>query len=228
MYYLRNRGGVFMRRFLNKGPEKKDLGSSVLEFALTFPVVIYLIFFIIEILRLKDVQTSVDSIAEECATQFMVSKSTTLPSSDTDGAMNFDKIIDKYLPKYIPRKDLTYYFTIFESPKALYENTSNIAVYWPVSESTAVANSGEVIRNSGVESPNGTVELKNYKRPELGFSQDKKDKNILLTRKAFVLTVVLRYTFSSAFVGKLFAGGSNVENSPDTFLVWSRATGICR
>ena len=204
-----------------RGRSLKAQGGATVEMAFTLPIVLYLLFFVIEILRMKDAQTAVDSIAEECAIQFMSSKSTTT-SLSLPYPLDFSAIIEKYRPRYMSKDNITYYFTIFESPQALYNNMTNIAVYWPASESAATAK--EQLNNSGETKVSGTLDLKNYKNVE------QQDNNVLsggyLTKKAFVLTVVIKYKFSSGMVKMLFGGGSNT--SGDVFLVWSRATGICR
>lgn len=233
-------------------------GAAVVETALTIPMVLYLIFFLIELLKIKDVQSALDAIAEECSIQFMFTKSTNVKSqisqaAPTQGATisNFDAIVEKYKPKYISAEDITYYFNFFDSPKDFYDNKKNIAVYWPLDEGNATPNvdmmikgtsdqnsisegntqnfpSESINQNSLAENTNqGSLpeimnKITNYKYPEKGLKG-----GATLNHRAFVFTVVVKYRFSSAFVGKLFMGGSNT-NSEDVFLIWSRGVGFCR
>lgn len=233
-------------------------GAAVIETALTIPIVLYLIFFLIELIKIKDVQSALDAIAEECSIQFMFTKSTNVTSgisqsSSTQSAniSNFDAIVKKYKPKYIPDEDITYYFNFFDSPKDFYDNKKNIAVYWPSAEGNATPDDKMMIKgtadqdslsgssaqnsssagadqNSLAENTNQNLlpeimdKISNYKYPEKGLKE-----GVTLNHRAFVFTVVVKYRFSSAFVGKLFMGGSNTE-SKDVFLIWSRGVGFCR
>lgn len=225
-------------------------GAAVIETALTIPIVIYLIFFLIELLRIKDIQSALDAIAEECSVQFMFTKSTNAgdasessSGSATTGGItpsNFDTIIAKYKPKYISPEDITYYFTFFDTPKEMYENDKNIAVYWPESENSTSPQNDMVIEGTSEKSDSSGEEtskndtstgnkgqkkimevISNYKHPEKGLE------DVTLNHRAFILTVVVRYRFTSAFVSKLFMGGSNTK-SKDGFLIWSRGVGFCR
>lgn len=215
-------------------------GAAVVETALTIPIVLYLIFFLIELLKIKDVQSALDAIAEECSIQFMFTKSTNVKSqisqaAPTQGATisNFDAIVEKYKPKYISAEDITYYFNFFDSPKDFYDNKKNIAVYWPLDEGNATPNVDMMIKGTSDQnsisegntqnSPSEIMnKITNYKYPEKGLKG-----GATLNHRAFVFTVVVKYRFSSAFVGKLFMGGSNT-NSEDVFLIWSRGVGFCR
>jgi hypothetical protein len=47
-----------------------------------------------------------------------------------------------------------------------------------------------------------------------------------ISGKAFVLTFVCDFKFSSDFVKKLFAGGSNTVDKKK-FLIWGRGVGVC-
>lgn len=208
-------------------------GAAVIETALTIPIVLYLIFFLIELLRIKDIQSALDAIAEECSVQFMFTKSTNAgdasgssSGSATTGGItpsNFDTIIAKYKPKYISPEDITYYFTFFDTPKEMYENDKNIAVYWPESENSTSPQDDMVIEGTSENNFSSKImeQISNYKHPEKGLG------DVTLNHRAFILTVVVRYRFTSAFVSKLFMGGSNTK-SKDGFLIWSRGVGFCR
>lgn len=208
-------------------------GAAIIEAALTIPIVLYLIFFLIELLRIKDIQSALDAIAEECSVQFMFTKSTnagnaseSLSGSATTGGItpsNFDTIIAKYKPKYISQEDITYYFTFFDTPKEMYENNKNIAVYWPESENSTSPQDDMVIESTSENDFSSEImeQISNYKHPEKGLE------DVTLNHRAFILTVVIRYRFTSAFVSQLFMGGSNTK-SEDGFLIWSRGVGFCR
>lgn len=208
-------------------------GAAVIEAALTIPIVLYLIFFLVELLRIKDIQSALDAIAEECSIQFMFTKSTNAgdasessSGSATTGGItpsNFDTIIAKYKPKYISPEDITYYFTFFDTPKEMYENDKNIAVYWPESENSTSPKNDMVIEGTSENDFSSEImeQISNYKHPEKGLE------DVTLNHRAFILTVVVRYRFTSAFVSKLFMGGSNTK-SKDGFLIWSRGVGFCK
>lgn len=208
-------------------------GAAIIEAALTIPIVIYLIFFLIELLRIKDIQSALDAIAEECSVQFMFTKSTNAgdasessSGSATTGGItpsNFDTIIAKYKPKYVSQEDITYYFTFFDTPKEMYENNKNIAVYWPESENSTSPQDDMVIESTSENDFSSEImeQISNYKHPEKGLE------DVTLNHRAFILTVVIRYRFTSAFVSQLFMGGSNTK-SEDGFLIWSRGVGFCR
>ena len=229
---------------------KNHNGATVLEFTITLPIVVYLLFFLIEVWRLKTVQTAIDSIAQEFCISFMLTRSTT-STNGLNGVgqslLNFDGIIKKYKPNYIDEKDISYYFTVFKDANELYINKSNIPVYWPVSEASTSSNiilkssikqqdnqnSNQILLNN-LESSikqqdnqnSNQILLNNYKRPELGQVGEMAD-TFFLRNTSFVVTVVLKYTFSSAFVAKLFGGGTNTS-SDNIFLIWSRGIGFCR
>lgn len=172
---------LYLRRKL-----KRVRGSAMVEFALTLPMVLALIFFLIEVLRMKDVRTAIDGMVGECSVQFMFSKST------DDGGFTFDKIIEKYRPSYISKKDITYYFTIFDSAEDLYKDNATFSAYWPKSES-----SSQQIGGAGKK-----LKLKNYKKPEFGLASGSSSKGFL-NGKAFVLTFVLRYKFANGWIAKM-------------------------
>jgi len=209
---------------------KNHNGATVLEFTITLPIVVYLLFFLIEVWRLKTVQTAIDSIAQEFCISFMLTRSTT-STNGLNGVgqslLNFDGIIKKYKPNYIDEKDISYYFTVFKDANELYINKSNIPVYWPVSEASTSSN---IILKSSINQQDNQnsnqILLNNYKRPELGQVGEMAD-TFFLRNTSFVVTVVLKYTFSSAFVAKLFGGGTNTS-SDNIFLIWSRGIGFCR
>lgn len=215
---------------------RKSAGTTVLETALTLPIILYLIFFCIEIIKIKDVQTALDSIATEAAIQFMSSLHTDI-GRDVETPGNQDGIqgiIEKYRPKYIRSGDINYYFVFFNNDNSEksqgkgaqnqttvsgpYMPTENIAVYWPASDNAQTAQSAWKIVGSGSEKSG--ISLSNYKMPE-------NSNGFLVSGKKFILTFVVKYNFSSSFVGKLFGGGTNTENRSG-YLLWSRSVGICR
>ena len=56
----------------------KYSGLAALEVALTLPVLLMLIFFIIELIRINNTRTAMDSMALEAVLEFIATKSTTI------------------------------------------------------------------------------------------------------------------------------------------------------
>jgi Flp pilus assembly protein TadG len=80
----------------------KYSGLAALEVALTLPVLLMLIFFIIELIRINNTRTAMDSMALEAVLEFIATKSTT----------KFETIITKHKPAAIPRDNIKYYHCI--------------------------------------------------------------------------------------------------------------------
>lgn len=210
-----------MKKIVNlffKMIRKKISGAAVLETALTLPLLLYLVFFIIEVLKIKDVQLSVDSMAMDLALEYSSSKST----------INFDTIIAKYKPAYVQKKDLSYFFCVAKNLENLFKHDS-----YPIgallTDAKLDIEPNEHIDGFGTNFPstNGEmlIKLDNYKKPESNISKNFADHNSTLQGKAFMITVVCDYKFSSPLVRILFGGGSNTAGSK--FLLWGRAVNIC-
>ncbi|MDR1983184.1 MAG: pilus assembly protein [Holosporaceae bacterium] len=200
---------------------RKYRGSVAVEAALTFPIVCYLIFFILEIMKINDTQIAADSIATEMAFAFMASRNTD----------NFDEIVNQYKPPYISENKITWYFYVYEDLLTMNSEDSNDnkdlstadseksndnnKIYWPSSENTIQSENGNIIK------------LVSYKTPETSFSLDNSDTKFqTLSGKAFVLTVVCDYQFSNDLVKRIFIGakGSRGEGK---YIIHGRGVGVC-
>ena len=83
--------------------KKKSLGTAILETALTLPVVLYIIFFSIELIRMQLAQVALDAITKECTFSLMAK-----------GNYNdFDAIFEKYRPWGIPIGYFRYYIRLY-------------------------------------------------------------------------------------------------------------------
>ncbi|MDR1333624.1 MAG: hypothetical protein LBJ71_00190 [Holosporaceae bacterium] len=198
---------------------KKRQGSVIIEVAITFPVLCNLIFFMLEMIKINDVQMAVESIATEMAFEFMASKKST----------NFQTIVDKYRPIFIEKSRITWYFDIYTSLSAMNGLSANGyvgEVFWPTSSSQNSTFSSPVdysdIDRSGAftaGSADNRVTLDDYK------VLTKANTTVKFSGNAFVLTVVCDYPFQSDFIRRLFRGGKNTKGTK--FLFWGRSVGVC-
>jgi hypothetical protein len=77
----------------------------MLEAALTLPVICALIFFAIELMKIHIAQTTLEVICAEATFSTICGKAN----------MEYDAIIVKHLPKFIPRSAIRYYFHAYVS-----------------------------------------------------------------------------------------------------------------
>jgi Flp pilus assembly protein TadG len=185
---------------------KKYRGSVAIEAALTFPVVCYLIFFILEIMKVNDTQIAVDSISVEMAVAFMASRNTD----------NFDDIIAQYKPPYISQNKITWYFSVYDDLSAMNNEAADSSdeVYWPSNSQDS--------RNPDMNA----VMLTDYQSPEKSFNIENSDAKFrTLSGKAFILIVVCDYQFSSDFVKRIFTSRKQTEEGK--YLVHGKCAGVC-
>ena len=205
---------------------KKNIGSVVIEATLTLPIMVMMIFFILEMVKVNNAKSAIEAISNQATFSFIANRNTN----------EFEEIITKHLPGFIQREDVKWYFAVYkdldtmcaEAPYGLEE------IYWPPTEeyldsdgsNTFNAKKGDLIEFSKKEKPEEAINVSdpNYST---------------LSGKVFVLTFVCNFRFSSAFVAKIFHGGSNTkakegatQSSPDSegggkFLLWGRGIGIC-
>lgn len=203
---------------------EKNSGVIVLEASLTFPIIFCLIFFIIEIIKITDTQSSIDSIVVDMSFDFMGSKTTE----------NFELIIDRYRPKYVQHSNIVWYFSIYPDIATMIEDSSfkGGEIFWPSNDQCTSPEEKEYVEtnDNGSFSPRSikSINLSDYKRPEGYFKIENSNLTMKsLSGKSFVLTVVCDYKFSSAFIKKIFYGGSNTVGG-EKYLIWSKSVGICR
>ena len=205
--------------------KNKKTGVAALEASLTLPVILMMIFFMIEMMKVNNTRTAMDSIALEATLHFVANKNTD----------DFENIIKKYKPTYVADENITYYFAVYESLEKMCSVTpfGNEEIFWPLNDSShdpkesfidSDGDSEFLARNTTPAS--GHIVLTNYKTPETSFNRINPPPKDSLIGKAFVLTFVCNYEFSSGFVGRLFVGGSNTKDKTK-FLIWGRGVGIC-
>ena len=202
----------------------KYSGLAALEAALTLPVLLMLIFFIIELIRINNTRTAMDSMALEAVLEFIATKSTT----------KFETIITKHKPAAIPRDNIKYYFTVYDSLESMCATDpyGSEEVFWPSSDVYSADEAKKAYVDSNrdtnffqrdTSSNSGYISLNSHTNPLTTSSINSVYK---ISGKAFVLTFVCDFKFSSDFVKKLFAGGSNTVDKKK-FLIWGRGVGVC-
>ena len=202
----------------------KYSGLAALEAALTLPVLLMLIFFIIELIRINNTRTAMDSMALEAVLEFIATKSTT----------KFETIITKHKPAAIPRDNIKYYFTVYDSLESMCATDpyGSEEVFWPSSDIYNADEAKKAYVDSNrdtnffqrdTSSNSGYISLNSHTNPLTTSSINSVYK---ISGKAFVLTFVCDFKFSSDFVKKLFAGGSNTVDKKK-FLIWGRGVGVC-
>lgn len=202
----------------------KYSGLAALEVALTLPVLLMLIFFIIELIRINNTRTAMDSMALEAVLEFIATKSTT----------KFETIITKHKPAAIPRDNIKYYFTVYDSLESMCATDpyGSEEVFWPSSDIYNADEAKKAYVDSNrdtnffqrdTSSNSGYISLDSHTNPLTTSSINSVYK---ISGKAFVLTFVCDFKFSSDFVKKLFAGGSNTVDKKK-FLIWGRGVGVC-
>lgn len=202
----------------------KYSGLAALEVALTLPVLLMLIFFIIELIRINNTRTAMDSMALEAVLEFIATKST----------KKFETIITKHKPAAIPRDNIKYYFTVYDSLESMCATDpyGSEEVFWPSSDIYNADEAKKAYVDSNrdtnffqrdTSSNSGYISLDSHTNPLTTSSINSVYK---ISGKAFVLTFVCDFKFSSDFVKKLFAGGSNTVDKKK-FLIWGRGVGVC-
>lgn len=191
--------------------KRRKAGVTAVEAAFVLPPVLVMIFFSIELWRVQIVKNALDGIAMECALDFIASKSTA----------NFEKTINKHLKIPFSRDSITYYFEVYKDLAAMCSKAPYGATDPQWSNTMFIDNDG----NGSLTRPDTStsISLVNSKNPLSTPSINSAD---AISGKAFVLTFVCKFSFSSAFVAKLFGGGANTKDK-NAFLVWGRAAGIC-
>ena len=225
---------------------KKSTGTAILETALTLPVVLYIIFFSIELIRISLAQVAVDAITKECTFSLMAK----------GNCSDFDTIINKYRPWGIPIGNFRYYIYLYKhmtSPDG--GTTKGVMDVYPYGGSHICWIGDDFANPTPNRSPTQFASEKYYgtngenksavskhlatlskyqteftNLPEYG-EVGYNGRKILLdgTKNSsgyiFVLTMAVKFPFSSPFVAKLFNGGSNTTK-PNVYILWARGSGM--
>ncbi|GHT91398.1 hypothetical protein FACS1894122_03750 [Alphaproteobacteria bacterium] len=187
-------------------------GGALAETAITLPVFLILMFFMLETIKVYMTKVAIESIAAEATFVFIEEKS----------AERFNDIIDKHRPAYIPHDSITWHFSIYENLETMCNVPPYGAedIYWytpnSVDKDTYLTSGG-----SGFIERAGHMANVDDITPESTFPK-KSD----LVGKAFVLTFVCDYQFSSPYVKIIFNGGTNTADKKK-YLLWGRGCGIC-
>ncbi len=205
---------------------KRFHGVAILETALTLPLVLYLILFSLEFIRIGLAQNAVDMITKECTFQLMAK-----------GKIDkFDEIFGKYKPLGIPLGNFRYYIRIYPNINAMMSRSpyGGETIGWADTGQNNDSPTQKAIVNKYGLSSNHAL-LNKYQTDicnGVKFGEYGNDRKKLLERSTgvpsgyvFVLTVAVKFPFSSSFIAKLFSGGSNT-NKPDVYILWARGSGM--
>lgn len=224
----------------------KSRGAAVIETFFTLPLVIYLMFFAIELIKINIAQDALQSICEE-ATYCIIAHDYT-NGEELVGKIN--GFVDKYRPGFISKDCILWYIESYKNIAAMtkkqpYGGTSIACPSQSGVSSCWTVGSTEFIPVLGKECPQNLnkediVEVKNDKGEVVSIDGTPADLN-LPDNRVFVLTIVCDYHFSSGVVKSLFNGGTNTriahlaQNSlpgnatgarGTKYLLWARGAGI--
>lgn len=221
--------------------KKKSIGTALLETALTLPIVLYVVFFAIELVRIGLAQSAVDAITKECTFSLMANGNTS----------KFDEIFAKYRPRGIPIGNFRYYARLYPHMTSPDEGKTKGVMDVSPYGGESIAWAGDDYANP---SPNMTPTTKAkimsygsgsnnsvqavFSKYETAFCGTAaygeveyiERKKLLDGEKSasgyiFVLTVAVKFPFSSAFIAKLFNGGTNTDK-PGVYILWARGSGM--
>jgi hypothetical protein len=198
-------------------------GSFIVETALTLPVFCYLLFFLLEMMKVNETKTAIDSITSEAVFNFVFSKNTD----------SLDAVIEKYRPSFIPVGNIRYWIRMY----------TDLAAMCAVSPygGEGIAYPEDASDHSRL-SLSASMEFIDFEKNNIflqaaGNLSDLTVATYLTNLNtppgtAFVITFVCDYPFSSAMVGKLFSGGKNTIKNDGAgtagtmYLIWGRGVGI--
>lgn len=228
---------IGLKKKITRFFKKKSVGTAVLETAMTLPIILYIIFFSIELVRIELAQNAVDAIAKECTLSLMADRNYN----------KFDEIFKKYKPLGIPIGCFRYYCRLYPymtSPdEGKTKGVMNVDPYggeticWNGSDyKDKIVNTDQAPVN---RNPNGGMssDVPFYKYStkfadgnDYGEVGNTERESLLKGNKSssgyvFVLTVAVKFPFSSSFIAKLFNGGSNTNKS-GVYILWARGSGV--
>ncbi len=183
---------------------KRIRGAAIIEAAFTMPIILWIIFFILESIMINRLQAAIEAVAMECTFDFIVSKNTA----------NFNTIIAKHLSTS-EQKNLSWYFLIYDDLATMCTDTFGEDII--VNSSTRV--------QLGAKSSTHTKGTR-HDKPATPKEGEGEQTITAKSGNAFVLTLSYQYKFSSALVSQFFSGGHNTTNKK-AFILWSRGCGVC-
>ena len=188
---------------------KKHSGIVLIEAAVTLPVVMYIMLFCLELVKIHLLQISIDTICAECVYHLCSERT----------VASFDSVFAKYRLSYIPIGNVRYWCRIYVSIEQMMKDPpyGGEHIGWPDrgldnAQPTASA------ANDRFGLGSNTILLKKYPGTGAVGAIGYDDRHLQLQNGmtkgyAFVLTVVAKHQFSSAFVEKLFSGGTNTNKA---------------
>lgn len=197
-----------------------------METAITLPIVLSVVLFSLEFIRIGLAQSAVDTITKECTFRLMA----------TGKVDKFDEIFKKHKPLGIPLGNFRYYIRIYSDINTMMSKSpyGGETIGWAdTSENNTSPSTKAAANNYGLTSSH--VLLNKYQTDICDGSAYKEygsSRKTLLERSTgvpsgyvFVLTVAVKFPFSSSFIAKLFNGGSNT-NKENTYILWARGSGM--
>jgi len=224
LFNLYNRAVAFFK--------KKSTGTAILETVITLPIISYMVFFSIELIRIGQAQAAVDAITKEF-TFYLMAKGK-IVQSEVDG------IFQKHKPAGIPIGHFRYIIHMYanfhtDDGKGVMDVSpyGGVNIEWlgqdynsPTPNQSPTQRASTASYGRGNEGNQAT--LLKY---QAGGVKNYADSKTLLEGNGsssgyiFVLTVALNFPFSSSFVKKLFNGGTNT-NRTGVYILWARGSGI--
>ena len=187
---------------------------------MTLPVVMYIMLFCLELVKIHLLQISIDKICAECVYHLCSERTVS----------SFNDIFAKYRPAYVPVGYVKYWCRVYSSLEnmASAEPYGGERIAFPDGGTdTSQPTTNAIADNFGIGGATilhkkfgggGWVNHVGSTGPSL--LQNGVDKGCTI-----VLTAVARHKFSSAFVEKLFSGGTNTTKA-GYYILWSRGVGI--
>lgn len=211
--------------------KKKSTGVAILETAMTLPIILYTIFFAIELVRIGLAQAAVDAITKEFTFHLM--------ATGKVEKTKVDAIFNKYKPFGINIGNFRYYIRIYSDITTMMANSpyGGETIGWAGTDySSPTANKSPTDSASGFSYglTSSHALLSKYQTSIVNgnLGEYGSGRKTLLEQTTgvpsgyvFVLTVAVRFPFSSPFVAKLFSGGTNTNRS-NVFILWARGSGM--
>ena len=189
------------------------------------PIVVNIILFGLELVKIYLTQTAIDTICKECTFSLI-----------TVGKVNeFDRIFQKHLPSFCKIGRAKYYCRVYEDIAKM----MSVSPYGGESIGFPYGNEWSQENMSPTESAiwqsfdlgglpkymKGESSENNCSGKDEGANRVSFLQNGTPAGRCFVLTVVYSHEFSSSLVKTLFGGGSNVYGI-DCYMLWIRGSGI--
>lgn len=223
---------------------RKSFGVIAIEVCFTLPVIVYLIFFTIELIKINITQDALQSICEEITYMTIAHDY----SNADDLIAKGDEMVEKYRPAFIPKDAPGYRSTLQPVIRWMYDTypmfgeagdmLSSVpyggsSITYPNYEqypNTAARHvTGGYWKNETQSIPvAGTIYVTN---PEYWRNEETYMKGAgLPNNRVFVLTICCNYPFSNSMVKWLFNGGVNTRGGSEAkgtmYLLWARGAGI--